>query len=140
MTDRITKEQRSQVMKSIKGQSLLENEVSKALWHKGVRFRKNVRSLFGNPDISIKKYKIVIFIDSCFWHACPIHGNTPKSNTDFWKDKLKRNKERDLEVSAYYNDKGWSVIRIWDHELKDDFDGVIEKLIQVIQEKELEIW
>lgn len=83
MTDRITKEQRSQVMKSIKGQSLLENEVSKALWHKGVRFRKNVRSLFGNPDISIKKYKIVIFIDSCFWHACPIHGNTPKSNTDF---------------------------------------------------------
>lgn len=139
MTDRITKEQRSQVMKSIKGQSLLENEVSKALWHKGVRFRKNVRSLFGNPDISIKKYKIVIFIDSCFWHACPIHGNTPKSNTDFWKDKLKRNKERDLEVSAYYNDKGWSVIRIWEHELKDDFDGVIEKLIQVIQEKELEI-
>ena len=139
MTDRITKEQRSQVMKSIKGQSLLENEVSKALWHKGVRFRKNVRSLFGNPDISIKKYKIVIFIDSCFWHACPIHGNTPKSNTDFWKDKLKRNKERDLEVSAYYNDKGWSVIRIWEHELKDDFDGVIEKLIQVIQDKELEI-
>lgn len=139
MTDRITREQRSQVMKSIKGQSLLENEVSKALWHKGVRFRKNVRSLFGNPDISIKKYKIVIFIDSCFWHACPIHGNTPKSNTDFWKDKLKRNKERDLEVSAYYNDKGWSVIRIWEHELKDDFDGVIEKLIQVIQEKELEI-
>ena len=139
MTDRITKEQRSQVMKSIKGQSLLENEVSKKLWHKGVRFRKNVRSLFGNPDISIKKYKIVIFIDSCFWHACPIHGNTPKSNTDFWKDKLKRNKERDLEVSAYYNDKGWSVIRIWEHELKDDFDGVIEKLIQVIQEKELEI-
>ena len=139
MTDRITKEQRSQVMKSIKGQSLLEKKVTKALWHKGVRFRKNVRSLFGNPDISIKKYKIVIFIDSCFWHACPIHGNTPKSNTDFWKDKLKRNKERDLEVSAYYNDKGWSVIRIWEHELKDDFDGVIEKLIQVIQEKELEI-
>ena len=139
MTDRITREQRSQVMKSIKGQSLLENEVSKALWHKGVRFRKNVRSLFGNPDISIKKYKIVIFIDSCFWHACPIHGNTPKSNTDFWSDKLKRNKERDLEVNAYYKDKGWSVIRIWEHELKDDFDGVIEKLIQVIQEKELEI-
>lgn len=132
MTDRITKEQRSQVMKSIKGQSLLENEVSKALWHKGVRFRKNVRSLFGNPDISIKKYKIVIFIDSCFWHACPIHGNTPKSNTDFWKDKLKRNKERDLEVSAYYNDKGWSVIRIWEHELKEDFDGVIERIYQII--------
>lgn len=139
MTDRITREQRSQVMKSIKAQSILENEVSKALWHKGVRFRKNVRSLFGNPDISIKKYKIVIFIDSCFWHACPIHGNTPKSNTDFWSDKLKRNKERDLEVNAYYKDKGWSVIRIWEHELKDDFDGVIEKLIQVIQEKELEI-
>lgn len=132
MTDRITREQRSQVMKSIKAQSILENEVSKALWHKGVRFRKNVRSLFGNPDISIKKYKIVIFIDSCFWHACPIHGNIPKSNTDFWSDKLKRNKERDLEVNAYYKDKGWSVIRIWEHELKDDFDGVIERIYQII--------
>lgn len=132
MTDRITKEQRSQVMKSIKAQSLLENEVSKALWHKGVRFRKNVRSLFGNPDISIKKYKIVIFIDSCFWHACPIHGNIPKSNTDFWKDKLERNKERDLKVNAYYIDKAWTVIRLWEHELKEDFDGVIERIYQII--------
>lgn len=132
MTDRITKEQRSQVMKSIKAQSLLENEVSKALWHKGVRFRKNVRSLFGNPDISIKKYKIVIFIDSCFWHACPIHGNIPKSNTDFWKDKLERNKERDLKVNAYYMDKAWTVIRLWEHELKEDFDGVIERIYQII--------
>ena len=133
MADRITKGKRSQVMKTIKAQSHLENEVSKVLWHKGVRFRKNVRSLFGNPDISIKKYKTVIFIDSCFWHSCPIHGNIPKSNTDFWKDKLNRNKERDLEVNVHYKDKGWSVIRVWEHELKEDFDGVIERINQIIQ-------
>lgn len=133
MTDRISKEKRSQIMKSIKSQSNLENEVSRALWHKGVRFRKNVRTLFGNPDISIKKYRTVIFIDSCFWHSCPEHGSLPETNTDFWKNKLNRNKERDLEVTAYYKDKGWFVIRIWEHELKDNFDDVIQRIYQTIQ-------
>jgi DNA mismatch endonuclease (patch repair protein) len=85
MADKITKEQRSQIMQMIKAQSNLENEVSKALWHKGIRFRKNVKSLFGNPDIAIKKYKIVIYVDSCFWHYCPEHGTIPKSNTEFWE-------------------------------------------------------
>ena len=92
MTDRITKEQRSLVMSAIRAKSKLENIVSRALWKQGVRFRKNVKYLFGTTDIAIKKYKVVIFVDSCFWHYCPKHGNIPKSNVEFWEKKLTRNR------------------------------------------------
>lgn len=99
-------------MKAVKSVSKLENKVSSALWNRGVRFRKNDKSLFGKPDISIKKYKIAIFIDSCFWHCCKEHGNQPKSNREYWDKKLKRNVERDKEVNHYYNEKGWHVKRV----------------------------
>lgn len=134
MTDRITKEQRSKIMHSIRAQSKLENTVSRALWRKGLRFRKNDRSLYGTPDISIKKYKFVIFIDSCFWHRCPIHGTMPKTNTEFWENKLKRNVEHDREVTDHYEEQGWTILRIWEHELKEDFAGVIEKILAHVHE------
>jgi DNA mismatch endonuclease, patch repair protein len=133
MTDNLTKEQRKKNMKAIKSQSALENKVSKELWRLGLRFRKNAK-LFGKPDISIKKYKIVIFIDSCFWHCCPIHGNMPKSNRDYWEKKLERNKLRDIEVNKYYFDKGWNVLRVWEHEFKEDFNRALNKIASFIQE------
>jgi DNA mismatch endonuclease, patch repair protein len=132
MTDNLTKEQRKKNMRAIKSQSALENRVTKELWRKGFRFRKNA-NLFGKPDISMKKYKIVIFIDSCFWHFCPIHANMPKSNKDYWEKKLKRNKERDIEVDQYYKDKGWNILRVWEHELKDHFFEAIEMIENYIR-------
>jgi DNA mismatch endonuclease, patch repair protein len=132
MADNLTKEQRVKNMKAIKSQSKLENKVSKKLWNMGFRFRKNT-NLFGKPDISIKKYKIVIFIDSCFWHCCPIHGNMPKSNEDYWQNKLDRNKKRDIEVNAYYQKNEWNIIRIWEHEFKDDFELAVSKIALFIQ-------
>ncbi|MCY9221646.1 very short patch repair endonuclease, partial [Bacillus licheniformis] len=94
-------------------------------WKKGYRFRKNSKTLFGKPDISIKKYKIVIFIDSCFWHVCPLHSNEPKSNQDYWKSKLLRNQQRDKKVNEYYRENGWHIKRIWEHEIKENFDKAI---------------
>ncbi|WNS73685.1 very short patch repair endonuclease [Bacillus sp. DTU_2020_1000418_1_SI_GHA_SEK_038] len=132
MPDKITKEQRSKNMQAIKSQSNLENNVSKALWKKGFRFRKNTK-MFGKPDISIKKYKVVIFIDSCFWHCCPVHGNMPKSNQDYWKNKLGRNKSRDKEVTSFYIENGWKVLRIWEHEFKQDFEKTIEMIADFIR-------
>jgi DNA mismatch endonuclease, patch repair protein len=73
-----------------------------------------------NPDIAIQKYKIVIFLDSCFWHSCPLHGNKPSFNFEYWEMKLKRNKERDNEVRAFYLQKGWNIMRVWEHEVKND--------------------
>lgn len=136
MVDRLSKEQRSKLMQAVKGKNtLLESKVTKELWHKGIRFRKNVKSLPGKPDIAIKKYKIAIFIDSCFWHGCPSHCKIPKSNVEYWTSKIQRNIQRDLEISEYYKTIGWTVFRIWEHELKDDFEGVINKIVFAIREK-----
>ncbi len=115
-------------MSAIRSVSKLEDEVCRALWNKGIRFRRNSKKLLGKPDISIKKYKIVIFIDSCFWHQCPLHANMPKSNVDYWEAKLDRNKMRDAVVTNYYKENGWNILRIWEHELKEGFDRTIEKI------------
>ncbi|USG67346.1 very short patch repair endonuclease [Brevibacillus ruminantium] len=133
MTDMFTKEQRSKNMKAIRSTgSALENKVTKELWRRGFRFRKNVRKLMGNPDIAIQKHKIVIFLDSCFWHSCPIHGNMPTTNVGYWEKKLKRNMDRDIEVKEYYSNKGWKILRIWEHEVKNDFEGTLEKISNFI--------
>ena len=138
--DRITKEQRRKIMSSIKAKSHLEEIVTKELWHRGVRFRRNVRSLKGTPDIAIKKYKIVIFIDSCFWHCCPEHFRMPKSNLEYWERKLNRNKEHDAVVTTYYQDRNWNILRFWEHEIKQDLNKVvttIEEEIKKAKEKQL---
>lgn len=119
-------------MAAIKSVSKLEDKIAKELWNRGFRFRRNQKSLFGKPDISIKKYKIVIFIDSCFWHHCPIHGNIPKSNTDYWISKLKRNVERDREVTEYYLKRGWNILRIWEHSFKEDFQNSVDEIDKFI--------
>jgi DNA mismatch endonuclease (patch repair protein) len=140
MVDKISKERRSENMKAIRSVSLLENEVTRALWKKGLRFRKNVKGMIGKPDIVIKKYKVVIFIDSCFWHHCPTHGTIPKSNTDYWTEKISKNIARDRKVTMHYNDIGWNLYRIWEHEVRDDFLGTIDKIADYIeQSKKLNI-
>lgn len=127
-----TTEERSKIMGSIKAVSKLETMVTQELWRRDYRFRRNVRSLMGTPDIAIKKFKVVIFIDSCFWHLCPIHGRIPKSNVDFWTEKLNRNKERDKEVTQYYEEKDWNILRLWEHEIRGEFDEAIQKICDFI--------
>jgi DNA mismatch endonuclease, patch repair protein len=132
-------QQRSKIMSSIKAVSKLESLVTQELWKKGFRFRRNVRGMVGTPDIAIKKYKVVIFIDSCFWHFCPVHGRMPKSNIEFWKKKLERNQERDKEHTKFYLQKGWHILRIWEHEIRQDFDETIQKIASFIKDaKEVE--
>ncbi|AMX01122.1 very short patch repair endonuclease [Rummeliibacillus stabekisii] len=120
-------------MQAIKSKSKLEDLVTKELWKRGIRFRKNVKGLFGKPDIAIKKYKVAVFIDSCFWHVCPLHGNVPKSNEAYWGKKLERNQNRDIEVTKYYNENGWRILRIWEHEIKEDLNSVLDKIVDTIK-------
>jgi len=108
----------------------LEEKVSKELWRRGFRFRKNVKSLVGKPDIAIKKYRIVIFIDSCFWHYCTMHCNVPEANKDYWLSKLERNRARDREVTQYYLDNGWNILRVWEHDVNKD----LERTADIIEE------
>lgn len=131
--DRHTKEQRHKNMQAVKNKKTkLENLVCETLWSRNVRFRRNVKDLTGKPDIAIKKYKIVIFIDSCFWHKCPIHYKAPATNTEFWNNKTTGNMMRDEEVNKIYQNMGWNILRIWEHEIKDGFEVTIDKIINFI--------
>jgi len=99
----------------------------RALFGRGLRFR--VKSgLKGKPDIVLTKVKIAIFVDGCFWHGCPVHGTSPKSNSAYWSEKLARNRARDAEVAATLSAQGWHVIRYWDHDVRGDLNRVAQEI------------
>ena len=110
--------------------SKIEVEFRKAIWKAGFRYRKNAKKYFGKPDLVLKKYKTVIFIDSCFWHGCKKHCRIPATNQKYWIDKIERNKQRDKEVNKYYKKQGWRVIRVWEHDLTKNFDKVVLNTIK----------
>jgi DNA mismatch endonuclease (patch repair protein) len=116
--DTVDKKKRSIIMGSVRSKETeLEIKFRKLLWAKGFRYRKNSRKYFGTPDIIMSSKKVVIFIDSCFWHGCPLHTRIPKTNKKFWKDKISRNIERDKEVTKYYKRNDWMIIRVWEHDI-----------------------
>ena len=100
----------------------------------GYRFRKNVKSLIGKPDIVFPKYKVVVFLDSCFWHMCPYHFNIPKTNKEYWLPKLQRNKTRAKEVNIKLKKDGWTVVRIWEHAVNNDRELIIHKIIMSLNQ------
>jgi len=100
----------------------MELAVRKRLDEKGLRYKKNVSGLPGTPDIAFPDKKLVIFLDSCFWHGCRWHGSRPASNKKFWLKKIQDNKKRDRAVNLEYKRMGWKILRFWEHELnKKDF-------------------
>lgn len=109
-------------MAAIKGKDTKpEMIVRKYLFSRGLRFRVQVKKLPGNPDIVLSKYKTAIFVNGCFWHGhegCK-YFRLPKSNVDFWREKIERNIERDRESTQALLDLGWSVIRVWECELRN---------------------
>lgn len=121
MTDIKTPEQRSRNMAAIKGKDTKpEMIVRKYLFSRGMRFRVQVRKLPGTPDIVLPKYKTVVFVNGCFWHGhegCK-YFRLPKSNVEFWKEKIERNIERDKESMRALLDLGWRVIRVWECQLR----------------------
>lgn len=122
MADVKTPEQRSRNMAAIKGKDTKpEIIVRKYLFSRGLRFRVQVKKLPGNPDIVLPKYKTVIFVNGCLWHGhegCK-YFRLPKSNVEFWKEKIERNIERDRESMQALLDLGWKVIRVWECELRN---------------------
>ena len=121
MADKMTPEQRHFCMASIRGKNTRpEILVRKYLFAHGFRFRIHVKKLPGTPDIVLLKYRTVIFINGCFWHGHKDCGSysMPKSNVDFWKQKIERNVKRDLENRIKLRDMGWHVIQLWECQLK----------------------
>jgi DNA mismatch endonuclease (patch repair protein) len=96
-----------------------ELAVRRLLHRAGYRYRVNFRldaDLRRTADIVFTRARVAVFIDGCFWHRCPEHGTEPRSNSDYWGPKLDRNVERDLETTAVLVQKGWRVLRFWEHE------------------------
>ena len=133
--DRLTTEQRKKCMKSSKSKGTKpELILAQALWHQGLRYRKNDKSIFGKPDLSFKKYKIAIFVDGEFWHGkdWEIRKSDIKSNREFWVTKIERNMQRDKKVNDYLIKEGWKVFRFWGKDIlknSKEFALIIQKAI-----------
>lgn len=133
MTDVMTKEQRSRCMASIRGRNTSpEINLRKVLWAKGLRYRLRYK-LVGKPDLVFVKERVALFVDGCFWHRCHKHSNLPKNNAPFWAKKLSRNVERDTEVTQALRDAGWTVIRIWEHSLKNGLPSTVARIIKAVK-------
>ena len=121
MSDTLSPQQRHANMAAIHGKDTKpEMIVRRWLWHHGFRYRLNHPRLPGKPDIVMRKYRTCIFVNGCFWHGhegCRYY-TIPKTNTDFWVSKVRRNKERDLKVQRELAAMGWHSITIWECELK----------------------
>lgn len=121
MADVMTPEQRSRCMAAIKGKDTKpEMIVRKYLFSRGLRFRVQVRKLPGKPDIVLPKYRAVIFVNGCFWHGhegCKYY-RLPKSNIEFWENKIKNNKDRDARNEEQLTALGWRVIRVWECDIR----------------------
>lgn len=131
--DRLTKAQRHKNMVAIKSKDTkIEVALRKALWHKGIRYRKNYKVLDCHPDIVLTKYKIAIFCDGEFWHGKSFERYDVATNVKFWHEKIRRNVERDLENTIELRDNGWIVLRFWETDIKKHLDACVEEVLNNI--------
>lgn len=127
--------QRSKNMRAIKGKDTsIELKVRKYLYHHGFRYRKNVKDLPGKPDIVIDKYHTVIFVNGCFWHHhynCK-RATLPKSHQDYWLKKIDRNVENDIKNTKLLEQMDYHVITIWECEINEAFEDIMQNVIDEI--------
>lgn len=120
MSDVFTKKKRSEVMSRIRGKGNKETEetIASLLRRNSIVGWRRHQPVFGRPDFIFRKRHLALFIDGCFWHCCPHHSNLPVNNRTFWRLKLASNRARDLFVTRTLQNKGWKVLRVWEHELQ----------------------
>ena len=137
MPDVLTKEQRSKNMKAIRSTNTeIERILCKALWAQGYRYRKNYKRVPGTPDIALVKYRIAIFCDSEFFHGKDwsklkkkLHNS---NNGEFWVNKIQSNRDRDKRVNKELEAAGWTILRFWGEDIKNETNKCVQKIIQAI--------
>jgi DNA mismatch endonuclease (patch repair protein) len=135
-TDVFTPEQRSAVMRRVKGRDTApELKVRRLLWRLGARYRLHRKDLPGRPDIVLPGRRLAIFVHGCFWHGhtCARGARVPKANRDYWLGKVTRNRARDVAARDALEARGWRVLVIWECGLKDDalLEGKLKDALEV---------
>lgn len=126
---------RSENMSRIRSKNTsIEVILRKELWKQGYRYRKNCKNIFGKPDICFLGKKVAVFADSEFWHGKYLQEGKyiPKTNSEYWIPKIKRNIERDREVNQQLIDDGWIVLRFWGKEILKNTDKCVIEIVQAI--------
>lgn len=140
--DRLTPAQRRKNMQRVRNKdSQIELKLRRALWHAGFRYRKNVRSVFGCPDVVFLRLKIAVFCDSEFWHGFDWENRKHdfKSRQDFWIPKIERNMARDREVNEHLSAEGWTVIRFFGKQIQRNVDECVRVIAETIAARKLEM-
>jgi len=114
-----------------------EVQLRRLLHSRKLRYRLDIRpepSLRRRADIVFTRAKVAVFVDGCFWHGCPQHRSWPVNNADWWREKIKRNKDRDASTTTALKENGWIVVRIWEH---DDAIRAAERISTVVVNRTL---
>jgi len=126
---------RSEIMGRVKARdSEAEVALRSALHARGIRFRLQRLVQGIRADIVFPGARVVVFVDGCFWHGCPIHASLPRSNQSYWAPKLARNRERDSEQSALLAASGWTVVRVWEHDCLPPHPTVVENVANLVRQ------
>lgn len=134
--DCFSEEKRREVMRAVRREDTApEQRLRKVLWRRGFRYRKHKRIAGTRPDICFISPKVAVFVDGCFWHGCPEHYVAPVGNGDFWREKLRRNRQRDERNNRALEKAGWAVLRFWECEIRDELRGVVAKIASVLQHR-----
>jgi len=131
-----TTKEKSEMMGKIRSSNTrVEVQLRKALWKLGYRYRKNVKSLPGKPDIVFRKFKIVVFIDGDFWHGFEWETRKSKfkTNAKYWVPKIARNMQRDRETEKMLQERGFKILRFWEHEVRKNPDKCLDEIIKFLQ-------
>ena len=133
--DDLTPEQRKKNMRAIRSKdTTIELALRKALWQRGIRYRKNYKGIIGKPDIVITKYRIAVFCDSDFWYGYDWENRKAriKSNQNYWIPKIERNMKRDREVTAALVEQGWIVLRFWEHTIRKELEECVDDIQEAV--------
>lgn len=136
--DNHTPEQRRRNMKAVKNKgSKIETMLQKELWHRGLRYRKNAKTVYGKPDIVFIGKKVAVFCDSEFFHGYDWENKSKeiKSNREFWIPKIEKNMQRDKEVTDKLTSEGWTVLRFWGKDIKKHLSRCADKIESVVKSK-----
>ena len=131
----LTPEQRHKIMSHIRSSNTsIEVLLRKALWHEGIRYRKNLKTLPGTPDIAITKYRVAIFCDGEFWHGknWDVKKKALNTNHDFWVSKIERNIARDNKNDKKLENTGWIVLHFWGNEIKNNLEDCVKEVKETI--------